>query len=182
MAGGDAHDETVAREERLRKAAERRELDPDALERAHEDAQLVLEQTLQLFSDLSDKAFRLVRLNALILTMLIAIASQVHVREYANTLSVAAILLFVTSSLFALVGYLSTAVDRGIHTGTFDKLTTYKLREDEYLNWVLTLGYPEWIGDAVTKAEYKEQWVRRSLVAFLAGTAALLAGILFALY
>ncbi|WP_276301632.1 hypothetical protein [Halorussus lipolyticus] len=114
--------------------------------------------------------------------MLIAIASQVRVREYVNILSVAAILLFVTSSVCALVGYLSTAVDRGIHTGTFDKLTTYKLREDEYLNWVLTLGYPDWIGDAVTKAEYKEQWVRRSLVAFLAGTAALLAGILFALY
>ena len=137
-------DETMTwRERRLRKAAEQRELDSDALERAHVDAQLVLEQTLHLFSDLSDEAFRLVRLNALVLTILLAITSQVRVARFVNLLSVASLFPFVASSLFALVGYMTTTIDRGIDTETFDKLTTYKLRKKEYLNWILTLGYPK---------------------------------------
>lgn len=173
---------TTERQRRLKRAAKRRDLDADALERAQEDAHLVLEQTLQLFSDLSDKAFRLVRLNALVLTILIAVASQVRVVNYVNVLSVASLLLFVTSTLFALVGYLITTVDRGIDAATFTKLTEYKLRRSEYLHWVLTLGYPKWIGDAVEKADTKEQWIRRSLVALLAGIATLLGGILFAVY
>lgn len=185
MTDGNAESDDGAvteRERRLKKATEREDLDADALERAHEDAHLVLEQTLQLFSDLSDKAFRLVRLNALILTILVAVASQVRVEDYVNVFSVASVLLFVTSILFALIGYMMTTVDRGIDTATFGKLTEYKLRKSEYLNWVLTLGYPKWISDVIENVETKEQWVRRSLVAYLAGTTTLLVGILFALY
>ena len=143
---------------------------------------MVLEQTLHLFSDLSDKAFRLVRLNALVLTILLAITSQVRVARFVNLLSVASLLLFLASSLFALVGYMTTTIDRGISTGTFDKLTTYKLRKKEHLNWVLTLGYPKWIADGIEKVDMKEKWIRRSLVAFIAGITTLLAGILFTIY
>lgn len=167
---------------RLERAAKRRDLDADALGRAHEDAHLVLEQTLQLFSDLSDEAFRLVRLNALVVTILIGIVSQVRTPTHVNVFSVASVLLFVASALFGLAGYLITTVDRGIGTTTFAKLTEYKLRETEYLNWVLTLGYPKWIGNAVERVETKERWIRRSLVAFLAGLATLLVGIFFGVY
>jgi len=58
----------IGRKRELREVAKQREPDPEALERAHSDAQLVLEQTLETFSDLSDKAFRLIRLNGLVLT------------------------------------------------------------------------------------------------------------------
>jgi Ca2+/Na+ antiporter len=174
--------ESTTREARLERAAKRRDFDADALERAHEDARFTLTQTLQLFSDLSGKAFRLIRLNALVITILVAVASQVRVRTYVNVLSVASLLLFVASTLFALVGYLVTTVDRGIDAATFDKLTEYKLRESEYLNWILTLGYPKWIDDVVEQIETKERWIRRSLVAFLAGITTLLVGILFGVY
>lgn len=169
MTNPENHDEATNRERRLRKAAQRQDLDADALERAHEDAQFTMEQTLQLFSDLSDEAFRPVRLNAVVLTILIASASQVEVESYVNVFSVAAVFLFVGSALFALGGYLITTVHRGIDTETFDRLTAYKLREEEYLNWILTLGYPEWIESGVAKVDRKEQWLRRSLVALLAG-------------
>ncbi|WP_132060558.1 hypothetical protein [Halorussus amylolyticus] len=175
-------EQSKGREKRLQKAVERRTVDADALDSAHEDARLVLEQTLRLFSDLSNEAFRLIRLNALVITILVAVTSQVTVRLYSNVSSVASLLLFVASTAFALAGYMTTTVNRGIDTRTFGKLTTYKLDQTEYLNWVLTLGYPKWIADGVRKTDRKEQWIRRSFVAFFAGFATLLAGILLSLY
>lgn len=170
------------REQRLRKAIERREFDADALERAHEDARFTAEQTLQSFSNLSDKAFRLIRLNAVVLTILVAIASQISVGRYVNVSSVASLLLFVWSALFALIGYLTTTFNRGFDASIFDKPSRYRLRETEYLNWILTRAYPKWIADGVEKVNRKERWVRRSLVAFIAGMTTLTVGILFTLY
>lgn len=174
-------DEPCSSEQRLELASQR-ELDARALGHAHGDAQVVLEQTLQTFADLSDKAFRLVRLNGLVITILIAIASQVELKAYANIPSVASLLLFISSTLFAVLAYKIQTIDGGISTEAFQKLTAYKLREKEYLNWVLTLGYPLWITDGVRKSNQKEQWIRYSLLAFLGGIVMLLAGMLLSLY
>ena len=180
-AGNDGKAET-GREQRLKKAANRPDLDADALERAHEDARFTMEQTLQSFSDLSGKAFRLIRLNALVLTILVAIASQVSVGRYVNVPSVASLLLFIGSAVFGLIAYLTTTFNKGFDETTFEKLITYRLRHQEYLKLVLVHGYPEWIADGIAKVNRKEIWVRRSLVAFIAGISTLLVGILIALY
>ena len=172
----------MGRERRLQKAAERRDHDADALERAHEDAQLTLDQTLQSFSDLSGKAFRLIRLNALVLTILVAITSQITVSRFVNVPSVASLLLFLWSGTAALFAYLTTTFNRGFEATTFEKAVKYRLRKTEYLRWVLVQGYPKWIADGAEKVNRKELWIRRSLVAFIAGITALLAGILFTLY
>lgn len=181
-AEGEGNGETASRERRLKRVADERNLDVRALESAQADARFTLEQTLELFGDLSEKSFRLIRLNALVLTLLVAIASQVTVMRYINVSSVAAVLLFVGSALFALVGYMITAVNRGFGAMTFEKLTRYRLRKKEYLTWILTLGYPEWITDGIEKADRKERWVRRSLIAFFAGIVTLLGGILMTIY
>jgi len=174
--------ESTTREARLERAAKRRDFDADALERAHEDARFTLAQTLQLFSDLSGKAFRLIRLNALVITILVAVASQVRVRTYVNVLSVASVLLLLWSSLLALAAYLTTTFNRGFDAAAFDHFVGYRLREDEYLAWVLTRAYPRWIADGTVKVNRKERWIRRSLVAFIAGITTPVAGILFGLY
>lgn len=181
---GTAHSEeaTSSRAERLKRAKARRESDLDALELAHSDAQFTMEQTLRSFANLSGKAFRLIRLNAVVITILVAIASQVRIERYVSVLSVASLLLFISSALCALVAYLTTTFNRGFDGETFEKLVTYKVRETEYLNWVLTSGYGEWIGDSAEKVHRKERWVRLSLVAFIAGITTLLGGILLTLY
>lgn len=178
----DTEDEETERERRLQKAAQRRDLDPDALERVHEDAQFTMEQTLQLFSDLSGKAFRLIRLNAVVLTILVAIASQITVRRFVNVPSVASLLLFIGSAAFALFGYLTTTYNRGFDATAFERSVEYRLRQTEYLKWVLMKGYPEWIAEGAEKVNRKELWIRRSLVACIAGIATLLVGILFTIY
>lgn len=173
--------EETERERRLKKATEREDLDADALERAHEDAQFTMEQTLQSFSDHSGKAFRLIRLNALVLTILVAIASQTTVSRLINVPSVASILLFIWSAVFALFAYLTTTFNRGFDASTLDKPTKYRLRETEYLVWILTRAYPKWIADGAEKVNQKERWIRRSLIAFIAGITTLIVGILFTL-
>lgn len=180
---GARNGERVSREQKLKRVAEQREPDPKALQRAHSDAQLVLEQTLETFSDLSDKAFRLIRLNGLVLTVLVAVSSNVQdIQLYINTPSVSSILLFISSILFAVLGYMTRTVDGGVSTNAFDKLAEYNLREDEYLNWILTLGYPKWIDNGVEKSDTKEQWIEYSLIAFLGGITMFLAGMLFTIY
>ncbi|MFC7079968.1 hypothetical protein [Halorussus caseinilyticus] len=180
---GEGNEAPDDREAKLKQVAEERDLDPDALERAHSDAQLVLEQTLQTFSDLSDTAFRLVRLNGLVLTILVAVSSNVrNLRTYVNVLSVGAVLLFIGSAFFATLSYTRQTVDGGVSTDAFDKLTEYKLREDEYLNWVLTLGYPKWIENGVEKSDEKEQWIEYSLLAFLGAIMMLLGRMLLSIY
>lgn len=84
--------------------------------------------------------------------------------------------------MFALFAYLTTTFHRGLNAVVFEKLFRYKLREKEYLNWILTQGYPEWIADGIEKMNRKEIWIRRSLVAFIAGITTLLVGILFTVY
>ncbi len=91
-------------------------------------------------------------------------------------------LLFIGSILFALFSYMIQTVDGGVSTDAFDKLTKYNLREDEYLNWVLTLGYPKWIDKGVEKRDAKERWIEYSLIAFLGGIAMLLVGMLLTIY
>lgn len=146
-----------SREEKLLEATEQRNADPDALKHAHIDAQFVLEQTIQTFSDLSDKAFRLIRLNGLVLTILVAILSNVqNTPEYVNIPSVAAVLLFLSSTLFAIRGYMTQTFDSGVSTDVFETLRKFKLRETEYLNWILTRGYPQWIETGATKTDNKE--------------------------
>ncbi|USZ68219.1 hypothetical protein NGM10_00400 [Halorussus salilacus] len=176
----ETHDDTRTR--RLERASTNRSLDTDALAHARADAQVVLEQTIQTFTDLSDKAFRLVRLNGLVVTIVIAISSQIETKAYVNVASLASILLFICSALFAIIGYRIRTIDGGISTDAFQKLTSYKLREKEYLNWVLTLGYPKWIADGVQKTNRKERWIGYSLLAFLGGMAMLLAGTFLAIY
>lgn len=171
------------RRDKLKRVAEERQPDPDALERGHSDAQLVLERTLETFSDLSDEAFRLIRLNGLVVTILVAVASNVReLRSFVNILSVGAVLLFIGSIFFAIVSYTIQTVDSGVSTEAFNKLTEYKLREDEYLNWVLTLGYPKWIDSGVERRDKKEEWVEYSLIAFSAGITMLLGGMLLSIY
>lgn len=168
--------------QRLEQASEQRNLDTEALGHAHSDAQLVLEQTLESFSNLSDKAFRLIRLNGLVVTILVAMSSQIPVEKYLNVSLVASVTSFIASASFAVVAYRIQTVDGGIRTEAFQKLTQYKLREKEYLDWVLTKGYPKWIIDGVRKTNRKDRWIRYSLFAFAIGIVTLLAGTLLTLY
>lgn len=185
MTDGNAENDDAKeteRERRLKKATEREDLDADALERVHEDARFTVEQTLQSFSDLSGKAFRLIRLNSIVLTILVAIASQTTVRRFVNVASVASLLLFIWSAVFALFAYLATTFNRGFDANILGKPAKYRLREAEYLTWTLSRAYPKWIADGVEKVNQKERWIRRSLVAFIAGITTLIVGILFTFY
>ena len=162
--------------------AKQRNLDPAARERAQSDAQFVLKQSLETFSGLSDKAFRLIRMTGLVSTVLVAAASQVNVANYSNTLTVGSVLLFTSSVFFAVLGYMTETVDSGVSVEVFHTLATYRLREGEYLHWILTMGYPEWIEDGIQKSDRKERWIRYSLVAFLAGLSMLVSGMLLPIY
>jgi hypothetical protein len=114
--------------------------------------------------------------------MVIGIASQITVSRFVNVPSVASILLFLGSSAFALVAYLTTTFNRGSEASIFEKPSRYRLEETEYLHWILTRAYPKWIADGVEKVNQKERWIRRSLIAFIAGITTLVVGILFTLY
>lgn len=175
----DARRET--NEQRLERAKQR-DFDSAALVRAQSDAQFVLQRTLETFSELSDKAFRLIRMNGLVITVLIAAASQVNVPTYTNTLTVGSVILFIGSVFFAVLAYMTQTVDGGVNVGAFRKLATYRLKEVEYLHWILTNGYPEWIENGVEKGNRKERWIRSSLIAFLAGFTMLISGMLLTIY
>lgn len=175
-------DEETTRGDEIMEHVERRSLDPETLRRTHEDAKLTLRRNLETFTGLSEMAFRLVRMNALVVTIVVAAASQVRTGRYLNALTVAAVLLFVASVVLALVGYTNRRVDTGVGGPVFEKAVAYRLREDEYLEWVLTEGYARWIERAVEKSDRKERWVRYSLTAFLAGITSLTAGTVMSLY
>lgn len=178
----DGHESDADEDETVLARAQRRSLESIMLRRSRADAQLVLERVLDAFSGLSETAFRLVRMNALVLTILVATAAQVRTVRYLNTLTVASVVLFVASVVFALVGYTTRRVDLGIGPGAFEKAVAYRLREDEYLQWILTKGYGRWIERAVEKGNRRERWVRYSLTAFLAGITTLVAGTVMSLY
>jgi hypothetical protein len=180
--GENSEEGRTEAERRLRKATQRTELDSDALRRAHEDAQFVLEKTFQMWSHHSEKAFRLIRLNAIVLTILIAVSSLVPVARYRNVATVTSLLFFIGSALLALVGYRPPNAIYGLHPNVFEKLTEYKLREGEYLNWILTLGYSAWIAEDIRRLSRNERWIRLSLIAFLIGVLTLLTGIVVATY
>jgi cell shape-determining protein MreD len=73
-----------------------------------------LERTLDTFGALSEMACRLIRVNALVMTILVAGASQVRTVRYLNPLTVGAVLLFVASALFAVVSYTSRRIEGGV--------------------------------------------------------------------
>lgn len=135
-----------------------------------------------MWPHLSEKAFRLFRLNAIVLTILIAVSSLVPLARYRNVATVTSLVFFTGSALLALIGYRSPIMVYGIDPDSFEKLTTYKLREEEYLNWILTLGYSARIAEDMRRFARNERWIRLSLVAFLTGLLTLLAGIVVATY
>lgn len=182
MKGDVPDDDSTSADEDTPVTVGQRRPEVRTLRRAHSDAQLVLARTLDTFADLSRLAFRLIRVNALVMTILLAGTTQVRTSYYVNVLTIGAVALFVISVLFALLSYTSRRIESGVGPAVLKIVSGYRLSEAEYLDWVLTEGYGNWIERGIAENDYREQWVRYSLVAFLAGMVALIGGTILSLY
>jgi hypothetical protein len=174
--------ESTSSDEETAVTVTRREPEAPTLRRAQADAQLVLERTLDTFTELSETAFRLIRVNSLVMTILLAGASQVRTARYLNALTVGAVVLFVVSVLFAVVSYTSRRIESGVGPDVFETAVRYRLSEAEYLDWMLSEGYGNWIERGIAENDYRERWIRYSFVAFLTGMVALIGGTILSLY
>lgn len=148
----------------------------------YEEAKDALDYQVQISTDLDDKAARIFRFNALILTVLVTglsiAATSQTARDLATTTTVytlvAALTLVVTSALFALIAYQTTELEislnvfdmRDAATEAMDEATLYKEALETYAEEAYAVN-----DDRLTRIA---TWFQVSMLALWAGLAVLL--------
>jgi len=156
--------------------------DIETLRQLHSDAQRVLDEEIQTFSDLSSKAIQLAQVNGLILTILIAVANQVSVTAYLNILTGLGTVFLLVSTVLSVWAYSTHEIDVGIGPGVIDRTLEKRPSEAEYRYWILSGVYKDSMADAKMRADKKGTKVRWAICSFLGGLLTIFAGIFHSLH
>lgn len=117
------------------------------------------------------------KLNGIVISILLA-AAQLSDSFYSlNGFVVGSIILFCSSILTGLLGYMSQNIIIGLKTQKV--LLRRKLTEEEYLRWLLEEEYDRWLDQALSKHRKKSILVQTSLVTFVAALIVLIVGVYF---
>lgn len=157
--------------------AKREEYDEESLRRLHQDFKFTLNQHLSGFSEISERAGRLFRFNGLVVTILIAVGSQINYNDFLNNEVKSGIALLLFSALIGLGGQLLQSVRVGTGPNDFAVHDKAKLREHEYIRWIISTGYIDWIETARRKSKRKARIVTAGYLLSIVGLILIIWGI-----
>lgn len=151
--------------------------DIDTLRRFHEDIQFTMDHQLSVFTELTEKARRLFRFSGLVLTIFVAAGSQGGYEQYLNAQVKWGLLLLLISAVIGLLGQLSQSVAVGPGEQEFYVNEKGKLREHEYIRWIIRTGYLQWIDQARRKSKRKGRFIEIGYVLSIIGLGLVVWGI-----
>jgi len=150
----------------------------EALRLTHGDAKSAIERGLNKHGDHASKSIKMVQINGIVISILVAGASQMKFSTYVYILTgLGAVFLFL-SSFFALRAYTSQSLSIGISSEDIDRINRNNLSENQYLIWYLTEYYPDAIGEIKRKIEKRADNVEYSIYAFFVGLLSIASGVI----
>jgi hypothetical protein len=153
------------------------EIDDSALKQVHTDIIRTLNRSLDVQVKLGDKSIQLVQIDGLLLTILVGAGVQLGFGPYMNLLTASGVILILVSMCAGVAGYLTKQVHIGIGPEDIEVVSEYNLSESEYLHWVTSRGYSQWVRESETTNNRKEKWVQIAIFALLIGMILIVAGI-----
>ncbi|WP_125920003.1 hypothetical protein [Haloparvum sedimenti] len=153
--------------------------DPESYKRALEDARLTHANQLEAYNDVNERAWRVVKLNGIISTILIAAItnSQNFIPTEGSLLLIFAIggLLIIASTVLAMIGQRAKYVSLGPEPEFYQRVRELNSPEIEYLIGTLR-GYEGWIEDIGEKTENNSTKVSCAMYLSLLGVGIILVG------
>jgi hypothetical protein len=150
------------------------------MEYAREDATQTLERVIAKHEGHGKRAIQLVQVNGIVLSILIAAASQVQLAQFPTIFLVIAPLLFLVSGGIALYAYRSQTLPIGLPADEAQKILNHELSADQYLYWYLSNHYEELITTVVTKTNTRAAYVEWAIIVFFVGLLFTTGGIVYA--
>lgn len=150
-----------------------------AMEYAREDATQTLERAIAKHEGHGKRAIQLVQVNGIVLSILIAAASQVQVAQFSTIFLITTPLLFLFSGGVALYAYRSQTLPIGLPAAEVQKILDNELSADQYLYWYLSNHYEELIGTVVSKTSTRAAYVEYAIILFFAGLLVTIGGVIY---
>lgn len=156
--------------EEVREKFESRDRDDlETLRTVQQDINQTLERHLQALPAISNKALQIIRLNGIILTILLAVSSQVeNIEIYLNLLTGIGLVSLGLSTIVALVGYRSVEATIGLGANDIEFILRTKMKEEEYLKRSIS-DTARWVEQAERKNAKMSRIVKCSLRIFVFG-------------
>ena len=149
-----------------------------ALQLTHDDAKSAIERGLNKHGDHASKSIKMVQINGIVISILVAGASQITFSRYTYILTgLGAVSLFL-SSFFALRAYTSQSLSIGISSEDIGRINNNNLSEEQYLFWYLTEYYPDAVDEIKEKIEKRADNVGYSIYTFFIGLLFIAAGVI----
>lgn len=157
------------------------EFSNDMLELMREDATQTIERSLRKHDAHQKKAIQMVQINGIVISILIAAASQVPLQTNFNTLLYVGPGFFLTSAVVAGVTLRGHNLAVGISPNQITRNIDSDLSKTQYFVWYFNEFYQEAITDISDKTSSRATIVKWSVYLFLAGLIVTTAGIIIRL-
>ncbi|MDL0129319.1 hypothetical protein PNP59_00030 [Halobacterium salinarum] len=151
------------------------------LRRQHEDIQHTLNHHLNDFEEQAERANRIARFDGIVLTIFVGFISQI---DGGIPLSVFLVMVVGMGVVLSAVGLglweqRGREVEGGPHESTIQVAKEHEMGEEDYLEWILTEGYSDWVEDARKQAAKRTEEVRLITTLSIIGIILLLGTTLF---
>jgi VIT1/CCC1 family predicted Fe2+/Mn2+ transporter len=169
-------------QESKRENEEEKSTDIEVLRHAHAGAQETLGRQIQYFPELDNKALQLVQLNGIVLSIIAGIFIIVDFQLRNFSVIIFTVIPFVLSILLSLLSYQTTPLVIGLSESDLDIVNDYNFSEKEFLQWIISRGYQEWIQRNQSEYRRRSFYIQSSLYAFVLGVLLLTVGIIYITY
>jgi len=154
------------------------EFNDGALELMREDASKTIERLMRKHDAHQKKAIQMVQLNGVVVSLLVAAASQIQIQNSLNCFLYIGPALFLGSGVFSGIALRGHTISAGI---TFDQIkqnVEADLTRTQYLLWYLYEFYEDATDSLYEGINTRAKWIRRSVYSFLGGLAVTTVGII----
>lgn len=152
--------------------------DDDALELMREDASKTVERLMQKHDAHQKKAIQMVQLNGVVISILVAGASQIQIQSGLNLFLYLGPALFLASAVSSGIALKGHKLSAGLNPDQIEQHLEAELTKTQYLLWYLVVFYDNAIDSLYEKTSIRAKWIRGSVYAFLGALCATTVGII----